>query len=122
MSIESDLVAALGPLVAGRVHRAIFPQPQSVPVWPAVRFTRVSGTPDLDICGGGDESTDDVLYQFDIVAKTLAQADALTAQLVAAMHTFSTPNARVARRDGEFDPDTKTFRVSLDYLIQLSSS
>lgn len=122
MSVESDLIAALSGLVDKRVHRSVFPQAPTTPVWPAIRMTRVSGTPDLDICGGGDEATDDVTYQFDVVAKTLAEVDAITGQVVAAMHNFSLPNARLARRDGEFDPDTKTFLTSLDYLIQLSST
>lgn len=122
MSLESDLYTALQGLVSGRVHRSIFPQPPATPEWPAIRFTRVAGTPAPDICGGGTEDTDDVLMQIDIVALTFAQVDALTTQVVAAMLTYPHPNARVGRRDDPYDPDTKTERTSLDYLIQLSST
>lgn len=121
MSIESDIYDALKGFVNNRVHRSTFPQPPATPTWPAIRFTRVSGTNPADICGTGDQNTDDVLYQLDIVALTFAEVDALTAQVVTAMMTFPHPNTRTGRRDDPYDPDTKTERTSLDYLIQLSS-
>ena len=121
MSIESELYSALKGLVSNRVHRSVFPQPPATPVWPAIRFTMVSGTNAEDISGTGDLDTDDVLYQIDIVAETFAEVDSLTAQVVAAMQAFPRPNSRTGRRADPYDPVTKTERVSLDYLIQQSS-
>jgi len=122
VSLESDLVDTLKVLVAGRVHRSTFPPPPAVPKWPAIRFVRVSGTNEEDIAGGGDEDTDDVLFQLDVVAKSPAEVDSLVTQVVTAMRSYPHPNVRVARRDLGFDPDTRTERTAVDYLVQLSSS
>jgi len=122
VSLESDLVDTLKVLVAGRVHRSTFPQPPATPKWPAIRFVRVSGTNEEDIAGGGDEDTDDVLFQLDVVATSPAEVDSLVTQVVAAMRSYPHPNVRVARRDLGFDLDTRTERTAVDYLVQLSSS
>lgn len=121
MTLESDLFEALRGLVADRVYRSKFPQGPGAPVWPAIRFTRVSGTPTPDICGTGDEDTDDVEYQIDIVAQTPAEVDALAAQVIQAMKAYPHPNARIGRRDDPFDPTTNTERTSLDFVVNLSS-
>jgi len=121
MSIESDLVTLLGPLVGGRVARDVFPQPNGVPEWPAIRFSLIDGQNAETICGTDGVDTDDSTYQIDCVDVNGKGADALARSVVDLMDLFPLPTVRTARRADPYDPATKTFRVSLDYLIAPSS-
>ena len=124
MNLEAELFNALKVLVPGeRVYQDIFPQPPSLPTWPAIRFTLVSGVNQADICGTGDVDTDDVTYQIDVVAETAQQVKAVTDLVIATMrNVFPHPNVRVGLRSDPFDVSTKTYRRSLDYQVQLSST
>jgi hypothetical protein len=124
MTIAADLFDTLGPLVGGRAYRSRLPQPTgtNVPVWPAIRFTLVSETNPPDICGTGDEDTDDLVWQIDIFAQSMREVDELAKKVRKAMRDeFPHPNTRQSRRDNDFDLDTKTESTSIDYLISLSS-
>lgn len=121
MSVASQLFDALGPLVSGRAHRDTFPQPPDLPVWPAIRFTLVSGVSEPTVCGTGAEDSDDIIVQIDVVHTTAKMKDALVSAVLAAMQNYPEPVVRNARRDDPFDPITKTFRASIDYTISLSA-
>jgi hypothetical protein len=121
MSIDTDLVTALGPLVNGRVTRDVFAQANDTPVWPAIRFQLISGDSAPTVCGTDVEDTDDSLYQIDVVASTLDVLNPLVRSVISALQAFPHPNVRSGRRADPYDATTHTYRVSLDYLFSPSS-
>jgi hypothetical protein len=120
MPIEDSLFSALKSLVGNRVAPVVFPQPPARPTWPAIRYT-IDTTPVVDICGDGDDSTADVRVQLDVVATEHAAVRSLRLQVLAAMDAF-TPPAILQFSTGEYDPETKTYREILQYLVHGSSS
>jgi hypothetical protein len=121
MSVESDIFSHLKALVPdNRVFPSTFAQPDgTLPEWPAIRFQRVSTEIDTDICGDGSAGTDNVRIQLDLVAKTSVAVGELAVTIRTAMKTF--PNSAVLEDlRPEFDPETKTHRISMDYFISLS--
>jgi hypothetical protein len=121
VSLASDLFDTLGPLVQGRAYRTAFPQPATLPEWPAIRFHFISALSESTVCGTGLEDSDDVIVQIDVVHTSAKLLDALVTQVVAAMQNYPEPVTRGARRDDPYEPTTKTFRASLDYTISLSA-
>ena len=117
------LVAKLRPLVSGRVYRRVFPQSPSVPVWPSIRYTFASTTPNQDICGDGGEETADYRVQIDVVMLESAGETAfsnLCTAVKAAMQDFRP----VWVWDSDFEdsePETKTNRLTIDYMVYLST-
>ena len=121
MSLETNLYAALQTLVSGRCYPVNFPQVDSgTQVWPAIRYTFTSTVPVEDLCGDGDDETADVSVQLDGVAKTYSAMRALRLAIMAEMRTFAPP-ARLGVSFDEYDAETKTFRVMLDYMVSGSS-
>jgi len=121
MTTEADLFAALGPLVSNRVYPETFVQPSgALPVWPSIRYDLVSEVPMRTLCKDSGDDAPDTRVQIDGVDKTFMQARALRVQIMAAMETFSPP-AVLENTFNEYDVATKTFRVSLDYVIYKSS-
>jgi hypothetical protein len=120
VSIESDLFAALSSLVGGRVYPITFPQTSGTPGWPAIRYTFISITPDLVVCGDTGDIAADTRVQLDLVASTYVAARVLRLQVMAVMQTFLPP-AIFETNFETWDAETKTFRASLDYVIQKSS-
>lgn len=124
MSVENDLFAALGPLVASRCYPLMFPQPAggAAPVWPALRYTLVSSEVTPDVCGdGATAELPDKRVQIDAVDSTYEGMRTLRATVLTAMHSFAPP----AVLDGEgetFDEPTRTFRARLDFVIYPSST
>lgn len=117
------VVAKLGPIVGSRVHRLVFPQPPALPVWPAIRYSFVSVTVSPDICGDGGEETADYRLQIDVVSAEASGASAfssLCASVRAAMATLL-PTYVWDSEFEDFDAETKTYRLSADYLVYLSS-
>lgn len=120
--IEGIVFTALKGLVNNRCYPSMFPQPASetLPQWPAIRFSIVSGVNTPDICGTDDVDTDDTRVQIDCVSLTFGGMLTLRDQVIAAMMGLSPP----AVRDGlfqTFDEETKTHRAVLDYLFCGSS-
>ena len=77
MTIEADIFTALGPLVSNRVYPVSFPLTGSLPVWPAIRYTFISITPTVTICGDGGDETADTRVQIDAVATTFSACSRL---------------------------------------------
>lgn len=129
MSIDTDLFARLETIpalaLAGGKFAAYpdtFPQPPAVPVWPAVRYTISGGTVYGDLCGDGDEETDDVRIQIDAVAETSSARRALWDAVRAAMKGFPTPAVLQGSPVFSYDAETKTYRAMADYIVHGSSS
>ncbi len=122
MSIEADLFTTLKTLVSNRVYPETFVQPSgTLPIWPAIRYDLVSEIPVTAICGDGGDETADTRVQIDIVDKTFLAARSLRAQVMQAMLSFDPP-AIVQNSFNEYDPDTKTFRSSVEYVIYKSTA
>lgn len=120
MSLETDLYAALAPLVSNRCYPVIFPLTPPNPAWPAIRYTFVSQIPAIALCGdGGDESIDSRV-QLDCVAATFAAARTLRAQVLSEMQTFDPP-AVLQSSLSQYDAETKTWRELLEYQVNPSS-
>jgi len=117
--IAAALVTALAPVVANRVYRNVFPQAPSVPTWPAIRYTFASVSAVQDICGDGGEETADYRVQIDLVdleSKGPTSFANLSALVKAALAPLQ-PIYVWASEFEEFDLDTKTNRLSMDYLV-----
>lgn len=123
MSIQSDLFDTLKALVSNRVYPDTFVQPSgNLPNWPAIRYVIVGGESFPSLCGDADIETDSPRVQLDVVAKTATARDTLKDQVIEAMKTFDPPATRQSPAFSEYDADTKTFRATLDYVIQGSST
>ncbi len=121
MMVEGLIFDALKGLVANRVYPNEFVQPDgSLPTWPAIRYTIISSVSEADICGTDTVDTDDVSVQLDIVARTHGAVIALRDQVIAAMMSLGLPATRQSNSQ-ERDAETKTYRVTLEYLVSQSS-
>lgn len=122
MSIESDLQTALAGItgLTGGCHQDTFPQKPVIPVMPAIRFTVVSLTPALALCDDDAEATGDRRVQIDIVAKDIATRRQIRAQVLTIMAAF-VPPAMFDNEQRRYEPDTKAFVSSIDYMIYPSS-
>lgn len=120
---DAIILTALGPLVDDKVWGVVFPQ-EKLPEWPAIRFTPVGGSISADVCNGGDADTDDIQVQFDYVAKTYQAAGELCAQGRTALQAIDQPGLHVAAVSPEvvdYDPETKTYRATQDFIFSGSS-
>jgi len=121
MSLEADLFTALRTLVANRVYPETFIQPNgALPVWPSIRYDLISEVPMRTLCKDSGDDAPDTRVQIDGVDKTFMQARALRISIMAAMQSF-VPPAVLENTFSEYDTETKTFRVSMDYVIYKSS-
>lgn len=117
--IATAVVTALNPLVSNRVYRNVFPQAPATPIWPAIRYTFISVTASQDICGDGGEETADYRVQIDLVDRedkgptTFADLSALVKAALAPLQPIYVWDSEFE----EFDLDTKTNRLSMDYLV-----
>jgi hypothetical protein len=122
MTVQTDIIAALGPLVGNRVHPNTFPQVEGgYQDWPAIRFVIVDSIDATDVCGSGTVATDDVRVQLDIVAKGYTAMQSLTNAAIAALMD-RTPPATRQNLSEEYDSETKTHRATLDYIFSQSST
>lgn len=119
--LEGLVYTSLGPLVNNRCYPLTFEQPNGeLPRWPAIRYTFISADNVADVCGSDSVDTDDTLVQFDLVALTHGAVIILRDQVIAAMMVFALPATRQSLSQ-EYDEQTKTYRVTLEYLITPSS-
>lgn len=116
MSVESDLNTALKSLVSNRMYPNTFPQAPAVPTWPAIRYSRISAIPSLDICGDGGDDQADVRMQLDLVASSFGEVQTLRTSVMNALVTFDPP-AIWDGESNEYDSETKTHRCTLDYIF-----
>jgi len=120
--VAAAVVSKLGPVVSNRVHRMVFPLATN-PVWPAIRYSFVSTIVSPDICGDGGEEAADYRLQIDVVDMESKGASAFST-LCASVRTAMATLLPTYVWDGEaeeYDAETKTYRLSMDYLVYLSS-
>jgi hypothetical protein len=120
MSLEQQVFAALGPLVANRVYPLVLPQSPSVPVTPAIKYQFISSQTDQDIFGDDGGLTANTRTQIDVFSTTHPAARALRLQIIAAMKAIATPTAWDGGFD-DYDSELKLFRCSLDFTSYPSS-
>lgn len=124
MSIESDIVTTLGSLVpaAAFPRGKVFPDtfPANLP-WPAIRYTFIDAVPDATVCGSGGDNETDFRVQIDAIAPTGDDRDALRLLIITAMRGYPIPNT-LDSWSKEYDSETKAYRVTLDYLLQPSTT
>lgn len=121
--IATAIVAALAPVVSSRVYRNVFPQAPSVPVWPAIRYSFASVNATQDICGDGGEETADYRVQIDVVDLE-SKGPTSYSNLCASVKAALSPLQPIYCWDSEFeefDIDTTTTRLSMDYLVYPST-
>lgn len=121
--IEAVIFTALKGLVSNRCYPSTFPQKDDGTLatrLPAIRYTVVSVSPVLDVCGTDDGSTDDTQVQLDLIAASHPEALTLRDQVIAALQDTDPP---CAREGGfvTFDEETRTHRVVIDYVFSPSS-
>lgn len=115
MSLETDIFNALGPLVGNRVYPLVFPQSPSIPITPAIRYQFISSETNADICGDGGSALANTRTQVDVVSATFLTARELRLQVISAMQALPTTTLW----DGgfeDYDPETKLYRCSMDFL------
>lgn len=120
--IEYVVYSTLKDLVGGRCYPLTFEQPKTkaLPTWPAIRYVVLDSTATPDIIGTDNVDTDDALVQIDIVATSHSEVLTLRDQAIIALQAANVPNTR-QRASQEYDIETKTYRVSMDYLFMQSS-
>lgn len=120
--IEGVVFTALRSLVGDRCYPNTFEQPADghLPTWPAIRYTVISSDNAPDICGTDNVSTDDTLVQIDIVAKTHGAAVTLRDQAINALMGLDPPAVRQSQFQ-TYDSETKTHRITMDYLFSAST-
>ncbi len=119
--VEVLVFNALKPLVSNRVYPNQFPQDPATPKWPAIRMQRIVTTPVVTVCGDGGDESADVLMQLDIVALNWNDVVILRGQVMAAMDAIPDPKPVWSGEGSDFDVETKTHRVRLDYTFYPSS-
>lgn len=117
---EAKIWEALRSLVNNRVYPVVFPQ-KTKPEWPAIRYTRISTSPDLTLCGSGGDDTADSEFQIDVVASSWAGMITLVEDVKAAMNSITDPTPVWVNENMAFDQETKTYRCQLDYSFHPSS-
>jgi len=110
----AELYSRLGPIVSGRAFPVTFPQ-EPLPTWPAIRYTPTGGAIEKTNCG--DANDGDVSVQVDIVAKEFAHLIPLLASVRSSLSSFSVPCVLESEPAFEYDSETKTHRVILQYTI-----
>lgn len=122
MMVEGLIFDALKGLVGNRCYPLTFAQPDSsLPTWPAIRYSIISSVNEPDICGTDTVDTDDVTVQLDLVARTHGAVVTLRDNVIAVMMALGLPATRQGNGSQEFDAETKTYRVTLEYLVSQSS-
>lgn len=107
-------------LVGNRVYPIILPQD---PTLPAITYQIISQSPT-----GGNIHIHNMRLQVDCWATSYAGADALAAQVVAALRLYGVRSSQPAllsaydvNRQDLYEPDTEEWRVSMDFLCQVKT-
>lgn len=119
--IDGVVYTALRGLVNDRCFPSRFPQDTNVPPeWPAIRY-ETFGANEATISGTDTSRTDDTRVLIDVVARTRGALLHLREQVIEALQDTDPP----CYRDGDdfktWNPDTKTFRCTLQYLFFAST-
>ncbi len=110
--LHTAIVDATTSVAGGRIYPGELPP---TPVYPCISYSRVGGSPLTDF--DGDLALDNGIYQFDIFAKTIAEAWSVASALRTALgasadFTYHTQSMRDGGIEQETEPDV--FHVSVD--------
>lgn len=121
-AVHKAILDALSSLVSNRIWPNEFPQGNPLPIWPAIRYTVVTGNAFPTLCGTDDDDGDDVTVFIDVVATTYPAMRALRDQAITALKATDPPCSRQPGGQESPDGETKTQRVTMVYLFQQSSN
>ncbi|MBM9615310.1 DUF3168 domain-containing protein [Desulfobulbus rhabdoformis] len=114
MSIDTDLRAVIGPLLAGGAHNTVNRSPGKQ--LPYAVFYEITGTP-LNTIHGATEATS-CTYQVDVFARTPEQAKGLSlGDLKDAIESSSLEGLITLQMAGEYDPISKSYRYITEYQV-----
>lgn len=113
MTMQTDFVALVSSIVAGRVY----PAGTASTVTPYVTYSRVVSLEQSTLdANGGTGNASNTRLQVDIWAESYGAAQALAAQVKAALKGWSTENIVLSEQD-DFEPDTRLHRCLLDLSV-----
>lgn len=112
MSLESDLIAALNPLVGNRVYPGLIPVGSTT--WPAIALPTEIITPDSTICGASD--LENYRVQIDVYGPSYGALVTLRKQIFAAIDTAFPLSERINDMT-DYDADLKLHRRIIEYSI-----
>ena len=110
MSILSDFLLLIDPLLGGRAYRNVAPDSAQVPYAVFFRVAEVEGVT-LDENGGTDNEKS-TRIQLDIYGAA-ADVDAVAASVKDALKSWAVTNVVLLERDG-YEPEVKLHRTMLD--------
>lgn len=110
MSMQTEFVALVGPIVSGRVY----PMGVTAPVAPYLTYTRIAAVEQSTLdANGGDGNAINTRLQVDVWAQSYGDAQSKAAAVKAALKTWSIENVLLNEQD-IYDAETKLHRVMLD--------
>ena len=111
MSIQTDLRALIGPLLADRAYPVAAPDS---PVAPYLTYQRVSATPENVMAGnGGANPLTNTRLQIDVYATTYAEAQDRAQAIRSALQGWGIQNVTNSEQD-LYEDDVKLHRVMID--------
>lgn len=115
MSLESELVAALNPLVGNRVHFGVLPvDTVTANVWPCIALPTEIITPDNTICGASD--LENYRVQIDVYGPSYGALVTLRKQIFTAIEAAFSLSERINDMT-DYDADLKLHRRIIEYSI-----
>lgn len=114
MSLQSDLVALIGPIFAGRCYPNVAPD---APVKPYATYFRVASSEDVTLDdNGGIGNASNTRIQIDVWADSYGDAQAKAALVETALKGWGVENIIESEQD-MYEPETKLHRVMLDVSV-----
>lgn len=110
--VADKIVAALDPLVGGRVYALVLPDDAADRIFPAIRFSHTAITEEPFVDAG--QLIQRYRLTVDIFSKTYDECYALRGQAVSALRQMPEFMEQIIDFD-DYEPDTKLFRWVLDF-------
>lgn len=112
-SVQEALFAQLAAAVAGRVYPLVAPDGAAMPY---LVYQRVANTVANVLAGNGSPPIDNSRIQIDVWAASYASAQATARTAKDLLLAWSVQNVLVQELD-QYEPQTKRYRVILDYSV-----
>lgn len=111
--LQESLVTALSGVAGARIYPMLAPQPATTPY---VVYTRVVSQVENVMAGNGNPPINQTRLQIDVYSKTYSEANSVAQAVTAAMLAWNIQNVNISSQD-LFEPDTRLYRVMLEYSI-----
>ena len=108
-TVIEDLYALLQPLATGGAWYEV--DTTQAPVYPFVRFARITTTPNVTLDGPSD--LQNTRFQIDVFSRQVSEASAIAQAIDDALLTWGVPNVLQSAVDG-YEPEVRAFRVTQD--------